>query len=126
MIKSTKQIYLILQPILIALVLPGIALAAPPAAPDLGSFSRVPDLGGLATNLMDRIPVYLGALATIAIIYSGGMYVLALGDANKTETAKKNLTWTIIGIIAASTVFIVIRLILAITSSTVFNPSSGI
>ena len=43
---------------------------------------------------------YIGApLATIAIIYSGIMFITAGGDTAKAGQAKKNLTWAVTGLI---------------------------
>lgn len=75
------------------------------------------DVSQLANSLINRVPYFLGALAFLAIIYSGVLYVLALGDPSKTEMAKKNFTWTIIGVIAISSIYMVIALIVWITSN---------
>jgi prepilin signal peptidase PulO-like enzyme (type II secretory pathway) len=50
-------------------------------------------------NIIDRLPFYLTGLAFFAFLYSGGMYIFALGDANKQETAKKNMLWTATGMV---------------------------
>jgi len=52
-----------------------------------------------------------GLLALIAFIISGGQYLLASGDDKMIETAKKNMTYSIIGIIVALSGFIIIRAI---------------
>jgi len=75
-----------------------------------------PTLDALMTSLMNRIPYFLGGFAFIAILYSGAIYVLALGDTNKMEMAKKNITWVVIGILAAASVFAVIEIIIKITN----------
>lgn len=80
-------------------------------AQDLSDLQQTPDIDILLPTLMNRIPVYLGGFAFIALVYSGAMYVLALGDTNKMEAAKKNITWTLIGIIAAMSVWAIIKLI---------------
>lgn len=74
---------------------------------------------GNITDLLDAIIQWLlliaGCLAVIAIVVSGIMYIISGGDPTKAETAKKNLTWAIIGlvIILASSliVFIVIHIL---------------
>ena len=68
--------------------------------------------------LLDRAPFFLTALAFGAFLYSGGMYVFAMGDATKMETAKKNLTWTVYGMIAMSTVMIVIKVVAVFATKT--------
>ena len=44
---------------------------------------------------------FIASLAVIAIIWSGIMYITAGGDTAKSDTAKKNLTWAIIGLVFA-------------------------
>ena len=70
------------------------------------------------SSLLDRLPFFLTALAFAAFLYSGGMYVFAMGDATKMETAKKNMTWTVYGMIAMSTVMIVIKIVAALATQT--------
>ena len=65
----------------------------------------------LLSNMLDRAPYYLGGLALLALLYSGAMYVMAMGDASKMETAKKNITWVVIGIIAVASVAAVLAVI---------------
>lgn len=70
----------------------------------------------LIDDVMNRLPYFLGGLAFLALLYSGAIYVSALGDPARMESAKKNLTWTVIGVLAAASVFIVIKVILWITN----------
>ncbi len=92
------------------------AFCSPSECPDLypTPFSGVTDL---ANSLINRLPYFLGGLAFVAILYSGALYILALGDPAKTETAKKNFTWTIIGIITISSIYMVISLIVYLTNN---------
>jgi hypothetical protein len=77
----------------------------------------------LASSLLNRAPYFLGGLALLALIYSGFMYLTAFGDATKMEQAKKNISWTIIGIIAISAITVIIDIILRIVSATNLVPS---
>jgi hypothetical protein len=65
----------------------------------------------LASNLLGRAPYYLGGLALLALIYSGAMYIMSYGDPTRMETAKKNITWTVIGILAIVGMFAIIGVI---------------
>ena len=90
-------------------------------ARDLSSFDPTPDgstISTVASSLLTRAPFILGGLALAALIYSGFMYMTAYGDAGKMEQAKKNITGTIIGIIAIASVSIIIQLILTVISAT--------
>lgn len=72
------------------------------------------DLVLLLNQLLNRIPYFLGGLALLALLYSGFLYITAFGDSTKMEMAKKNITWTVIGILAIAFIYIVIDLILSI------------
>ena len=72
----------------------------------------------LANSVLNRAPYILGGLALLALIYSGFMYMTAYGDATKMEQAKKNISWTIIGIIAIAATSAIITIILQIISAT--------
>lgn len=69
-------------------------------------------------DIIDRLPFYLTALAFFAFLFSSGMYIFAMGDATKMETAKKNMTWTAIGMIAMVLVSIIIRFAAYISTAT--------
>ena len=73
-------------------------------------------------SILERLPFFLTALAFVAFLFSGAMYVFAMGDTNKMEAAKKNLTWATIGMLAMSLVLVVIKIIgyLAAQSQTGF------
>lgn len=79
----------------------------------------------LVNSVLERLPFFLTALAFAAFLYSGAMYVFAMGDTNKMEAAKKNLTWATIGMLAMSLVLVVIKVIgsLAYWSQTKFIDS---
>jgi len=67
-------------------------------------------VNSLLDSILNRIPVFLGGLALLALIYSSLMYILALGDPAKMEAAKKNITWAVVGILLASSVYLIIYL----------------
>lgn len=55
---------------------------------------------------------FMAVLATFAVVYSGIMYLTAGGDVAKAETARKNLTWAVIGIIVAVTAGVIINAVI--------------
>lgn len=71
----------------------------------------------LASSLVDRIPYILGALAVFAMMYSGFLYVMALGDPTKMESAKKNITWVFTGILAVAAIIIIMKIAINVTGS---------
>lgn len=70
----------------------------------------------LAIGILEKLFLFAGILAVIAIIYSGIMYITAGGDTAKADTAKKNLTWAIIGVVIILLAIVIVSLI-----STIFN-----
>ncbi len=77
------------------------------------------DLVGLITSIINWLLGFGGILAVIAIVYSGIMYMTAGSDQTKAENAKKNLTWTIIGVVVILLALFIINLIDQILSGTV-------
>lgn len=67
---------------------------------------------------LDLMPTMLGALAFLGIIYSAVLYLGAMGDPSKLETAKKNITWIATGIIAIALVLIAIKVVVNIIGKT--------
>jgi uncharacterized membrane protein YhaH (DUF805 family) len=84
--------------------------------PTKGSGAATGDLTGLLNSILNRIPYFLGGLALLALLYSGFIYVTAFGDAAKMEAAKKNMTWTMIGIIAVAAIYAIIEIAVQITA----------
>jgi len=52
---------------------------------------------------------FAGALAVIAIVWSGVMYITAGGDPTKAESAKKNLIWAITGVVVILLAYVIIQ-----------------
>lgn len=84
--------------------------------PTVANVNKQGTIFELIDDVMNRLPYFLGGLAFLALLISGAIYVSSLGDPTRMEVAKKNLTWTVIGILAASTVFIAIKVILWVTN----------
>lgn len=79
----------------------------------------------LVQSLMDRIPYILGGLAVLALLYSGFLYIMALGDPTKMESAKKNITWVFTGILAVALIVIIMNIVIKITGLTTNFTGSG-
>lgn len=64
--------------------------------PAHGNFNDIP-------SLLNAVLVwglgFMGALAVLAVVYSGFMYITAGVNTDQAEKAKKNLTWAIIGVV---------------------------
>ncbi len=58
--------------------------------------------------LMDWLLAIFGFIAIIAFIISGAQYMLAAGDDNAAETAKRNMKYSIIGIMVTLSGWVII------------------
>jgi hypothetical protein len=80
------------------------------------------DLGGDNTinDTISRIINYffyaIGLFAFLGILYSGFMYITSAGDAAKAEAAKKNLTWSLIGVALAVFSYVIVRSVATLPS----------
>jgi hypothetical protein len=74
---------------------------------------------GLLTRIANWILELAGALAVIAIIYSGLMYITASGVPEKAEKAKKNLIWAIVGLIVIFLSLLIIQWVHGILATNV-------
>ena len=77
----------------------------------------------LAQKFTEGVLGVIAVLGFLAIIYSGFMYITSQGDDSKAEAAKKNLAWAVIGLILASLVWMILRLV-ANLSILVDSPTS--
>jgi hypothetical protein len=86
-------------------------------------------IGGSSLTVNDvisgGITLFLGIIAVGAfasLIYSGFVYITAGGDVSKTEKARKNILWAIIGIILAVSSYVLVQLVTSVFDSN--NPAS--
>lgn len=70
----------------------------------------------LITAIIGWLLFILGALAVVAVIYSGLMYITAGSDPTRAEAAKKNLTWAIIGIVIVALSYVLVEWVARIIS----------
>ncbi|EKE22168.1 MAG: hypothetical protein ACD_7C00030G0004 [uncultured bacterium] len=67
----------------------------------------LPDPGGedpladVINNVMQWLLGIVGVIAIIAFVISGMQYMLASGDQNMMEMGKRNMMWSIVGVIVA-------------------------
>jgi len=76
--------------------------------------TKISSIRDLIVVIIDWLLVLAGALAVIAIIYSGIMYITAGGDPAKAETAKKNLICAIIGVIVIALALVIINTVVSV------------
>jgi hypothetical protein len=68
--------------------------------------------GGVATVLKKLLAWLLGIVGVIALIsfvIAGIMYLISTGDEDMIERAKRNMTWSILGVIVALAGFVILK-----------------
>jgi len=75
----------------------------------------------VAMNVMDWILSIVGVIAIIAFAISGIQYLLSAGNEDIIETAKRNMKWSIIGVIVALSGLIIINFV----NDTILNETSS-
>ena len=63
-------------------------------------------------NVMMWLLGVVGFIAIIAFVISGMQYLLSAGDQNMIETAKRNMKWSIVGVIVALMGLIILNFII--------------
>ncbi len=75
------------------------------------------DIRGAFMNITNWILGFIAILATLIIIYGGVLYLTAMGNEEKVETAKKTITYGIMGVVIAglayAAVIVITNVILA-------------
>lgn len=69
----------------------------------------ITDAASLLATVITWLLGFAGALAVVAIIYSGIMYMTAGGDQEKALKARKNLLWAILGVIIVFLSYAIVR-----------------
>jgi hypothetical protein len=90
-----------------------------------GSELGLPDPAGgipvILTNLLKWLVIIFGVVAMIGFFISGIQYVVAAGNEGVMESAKRNMTYSIIGVIVGLSGYIIIRAIqAALTANSLF------
>ena len=75
------------------------------------------DLKSLVQTMLNFFLGFLGFIATVMVIYGGGLYVTSQGKDEQVGTAKKVLLYAIIGIIIILLSFAIINTVLGSASS---------
>lgn len=76
------------------------------------------DISVIAKNVMLWLIGIFGALAVIAFIISGIQYLTSAGDEKSIETAKRNMKWSIVGVIVGLSGLIIIMAVSMLLSGT--------
>lgn len=66
-------------------------------------------VSGVVKNVMNWMLGIVGIIAIIGFVISGVQYITAAGGEKTIETAKRNMTYSIIGVIVALSGFVIIQ-----------------
>jgi small-conductance mechanosensitive channel len=75
--------------------------------------------GTLIMTIVSLIFAFLAVMAFGGIIYSGVMMITSGGDATKFAMGKKNLVWSIIGIIVVTLSYFILRFVGSLVEGTI-------
>jgi hypothetical protein len=94
----------------LVLFLPKIIFAAEGiTVPETGLPSPSGGIKDILSNVLTWILGIIGMIAIISFAVSGFQYFFAAGDEKRMETAKRNLTYSILGVIVALSGLIIIK-----------------
>lgn len=75
-------------------------------------------------NVITAALVFSGIVALVIIIYAGAQYITSKGDPEKVATAKKTLTYAVLGLIVIFLSFFIVGLISTLTGvKQIANPT---
>jgi len=113
-VKTLKKIGKIAAPLVLVGIFAlttGVALAAnawgPPDQP-----TNVPNnLASAILNVTNWILGFIGLIAVLIIIWGGVLYLTAAGNEDQTATAKKTISWGIMGLVIAGLAYAIVYVI---------------
>jgi hypothetical protein len=85
------------------------ATAAYEVPSDTGLPSSSSGIKGILGNLLTWMLAIFGIIAIISFIVSGIQYFLAAGDEKSMQAAKRNATYSILGVVVALSAFVIIK-----------------
>lgn len=96
------------------------AMAAYSVPTDTGlpGSSSTSGIKGILSNLLIWMLTIFGIIAIISFIVSGIQYFLAAGDEKSMQAAKRNATYSILGVVVALSAFVIIKSIDAALNAT--------
>ena len=78
-----------------------------------GTVTGLPDppdrIEGVLKNILNWMLGIVGVIAVIGFVISGIQYILAAGSEKTIETAKRNMTYSILGVIVALSGYVIIK-----------------
>lgn len=87
-----------------------------PTGTGLPSPSDQDPLAAVIYNVMQWLLRIVGVIAIIAFVISGLQYMLASGDQNMMEMGKRNMQWSIVGVVVALIGVIILNTVMTLLS----------
>ena len=114
--KFKKYFPLLLSFVMLAFVFFSFSLSAKaeiyfPTSAEIGLPDPTGGVKGILSGFMNWLLIVFGSIAIIAFVVSGSQYLTAAGDEKGLETAKRNMTYSIIGVIVALSAYVIIQAI---------------
>ena len=76
-----------------------------------GVISDAPSISNIGMNILNFLLSVAGIIAIIALVVSGAMYFMAMGDEKKMQKAKRSASYAVLGIIMSMSGMAVVLLI---------------
>jgi hypothetical protein len=80
-----------------------------PSSGEYGLYSPSGGIKDILTNVLSWLLSIIGIIALISFVISGFQYFLAAGDEKSMDTAKRNMLYSVIGIVVALSGYIVVK-----------------
>jgi len=112
MIKKMKNTFFAVSSTL--LLLPVIASAAGDygMGTNQGAGGSGTDVAGIIQNIITFLLGFVGGLSVLMIIVAGIMYITSGGDEGRVDTAKKWLTYAIVGLVVALLGWVIVKTVI--------------
>ena len=91
-----------------------LAQSGPVAGPDTtftNPLGETDTIGKVLVNIIRWLLGITGALALLAIIWSGIQFIISIGNEQQLQRAKKSLLWAVIGLVVIFLAFVIVELI---------------
>jgi len=77
-----------------------------------GPMASAPPASSYLTGVVEFFVILVGSVAVLGVLISGVMYMMSGGDSARTETAKKALTTSIVGLVIALLSLIIVKTVI--------------
>ncbi len=113
--KLTKNKKAILMVCCLSLILTPCLVLADWAMPAVAEYPGVPeDLDNAVINATNWLLGFVAMIAVLAIVWGGVNYIGSVGDEERVRTAKKTISYGIIGVVIAGFAYAIVNVIVTV------------